>query len=148
MGKYIDWGDVVDRHPVMSNVGDAIKMESTHILPAENEVDARLAPVFTVPFSSNNATAADLAIQLVYLRAGFLKEDNWTNYKSYIDERFDRLLDGSEAMLTSSGDVISSQDATVAYHTHAGYKPVFDLTDTIDQEVDPDLVDAEDDKRL
>jgi hypothetical protein len=148
MGKYIDWGDVVDRHPVMANVGDAIKMESTHILPAENEVDARLAPAYTVPFSSNNATAADLAIQLVYLRAGFLKEDNWTNYKGYIDERFERLLDGSEAMLTSSGDVISSQDATVAYHTHEGYKPVFDLTDAIDQEVDPDLVDAEDGKRL
>lgn len=148
MGRYIDWADVVDRYPVLANVGDAVKMDSTHIVPAESEVDARLAPVFTTPFSNDNVTAQDLSIQLVYLRAGYLKDENWLNYKNYIDERFDRLTDGSEAMLTSSGDVLSSQDTTEAYHTHANYKPVFDLTDVVNQEVDPDLIDAEDDKRL
>lgn len=148
MGRYIDWADVVDRYPVLSNVGDAVKMDSTHIVPAESEVDARLAPVFTTPFSSDNVTAQDLSIQLVYLRAGYLKDDNWVNFKDYIDERFDRLTDGSEAMLTSSGDVLSSQDTTEAYHTHSGYKPIFDLTDVVKQEIDPDLIDAEDDKRL
>jgi hypothetical protein len=147
MGRYIDWADVVDRYPMLSNVGDATKMENTHIVPAEGEVDARLAPVFTTPFSSDNVTARDLAIQLVYLRAGFLKDDNWVNFKNYVDERFDRLVDGSEAMLTSSGDVLSSQDTTEAYHTHEGYKPIFDLTDVINQEVDIDLIDAENDKR-
>jgi hypothetical protein len=148
MGRYINWADVVDRYPVMANVGDAVKMDSTHIVPAESEVDARLAPVFTTPFSSDNVTAQDLAIQLVYLRAGYLKDDNWVNYKNYIDERFDRLTDGSEAMLTSSGSVLSSQDTTEAYHTHSNYKPIFDLTDVKSQEVDPDLIDAENDKRL
>jgi hypothetical protein len=148
MGRYIDWGDVVDRHPMLSNVGDATKMEATHIAPAENEVDARLAGVFTTPFSVNNATAKDLSIQLVYLRAGYLKDENWTIFKDYIDERFERLLSGAEAMLTSSGDTLSVSDTTEAYHTHSGYKPIFDLTDVVDQEVDPDLIDSEDSRRL
>lgn len=147
MGSYAVWGDVVDRHSMLGNVGDSTKMEATHIQPAENEVNARLASAYTVPFSSNNITAKDLTIQLVFLRTGHLKDDNWANFKTYVDERFDRLLDGSEAMLTTSGDVLSSQDATQAYHTHSGYKPVFDLGPVERQEVDQDLIDAEDDAR-
>ncbi len=147
MGAYADWADVVDRYSMLDGIGDATKMEATHIEPSENEVNARLSSSYSVPFESNNITAKDLTIQLVYLRAGHLKNENWENFKKYIDDRFDRLLDGSESMLTTSGDLLTAQDLSPAYHTHAGYKPMFDMGPIELQEVDSDLVSSEIDKR-
>src|SRR5262245_55008262 len=61
-GRYINWDDIVNRFTGFANVADAVKAASHYVCYAEAEVDARLAPKYTPPFSNNNMTVRDLAI--------------------------------------------------------------------------------------
>jgi len=144
---YIEWDDVVSRYASVNRVGGAEEVSSAHIVYAESELNGRLSPKFTVPFSSNNFTAKDLSIEMTYVRIGNLNiEDRETLQKS-IDDRIQRLLDGEENMMDTDGAVLQQSVGGTLWSSSQDYVPTFGHGDTTDFEVDPNLVLDEEAKR-
>lgn len=135
MGRYIKWDDVSGRYPEMAKI-DATDAASSHIPYAENEVDARLSGSYTVPFSSNNITAKDLAIDHVMMRYWMLRnKEKYDLIHDMLDERIKRLSSGAEAMITTSGDTVGFIGDMV-YSTTMNYKPTFTMADDLITHVD------------
>lgn len=107
MGRYIKWNHVQERYPDIEDVGDAQEVGRAFLEPAEFELDAKLSSRFSVPFSSNNETAKDLAIDMTYLKASPTRSKNWERIKKYVDERIMMLTKGQMGMITTSIDLIS-----------------------------------------
>lgn len=131
MGIYCDYEDIVNRYKRVVDVGDSALVEDSYLLPAEAELNARLGVAYTVPFSNNNVTAKDLAIDLTYLKVIQYKEiDRADRMMNLLDKRFNALLDGSHQMITTSGDVISPTTQLGAFgSTTEDYHPVFGMDD-------------------
>lgn len=124
MSPLINWSDVNRRYPETLKVADATQADSSWVPFAIAELHARLAPGFTVPFSDNNMTAKDLAIDLVYAKVYRFKDTEKAEaVMAYVNDQIDKLLDGNMSMLTSSGDVLSSVGGTV-HVTNGDYHPV------------------------
>ena len=120
----IDWSDVNRRYPETLKHADATQADSSWVPFAIAELHARLASGFTVPFSDNNMTAKDLAIDLTFARLYRYKdEEKSAAVTSYVAGCIDGLLNGSMFMITTSGDTLSSTGGTV-YSTTENYHPV------------------------
>lgn len=113
---------------------------SSHFLPfASGRLDALLGPFYTVPFSVNNLTARDLTIDLAYLlilqRSREPKESAPLNARIRTSLR--GLAEGSEAMVTTSGDLLfGSGGGGLVWSNTAADTPIFALGDA-DAEVCP-----------
>jgi len=101
-----------------------------------------MAPFFTVPFSSNNITAKDLAIDLTYIRVANLKLEDRDGFRKEIKERIKMIQVGDMVMMTTSGTSASTSDAQ-GWSTTKDYHPVFGMGDIVDFRVDSSEVYAE-----
>lgn len=138
MGRYATAQEVVDRYPLCNNIGIA-KIDSGHLVFAENELDGLLGKYFTVPFSSNNLTAKDISIDLAYLRIGNFKVKEREEFRKSVMDRISRLVDGNEAMITSGGEAIYSVGDTIGV-SGQNYSPVFGMGNIEDFHVDVDRI--------
>lgn len=105
--RYITWEDVVNRYSDIAKDGWSEEKLTPMMLDAEAEVDSRLAPRYTVPFDvGSNAPqiVRTLSVDLTYYRVNWMNERS-EKLKSYIDERFKALLDGTMSLTTSGGEV-------------------------------------------
>lgn len=71
MSRYIEWTDVVDRYKDAGTYGDEDTIDKGYIVPAEAEVDGRLARMYSVPFVNTPAApdiVRDLCIDLTYIK--------------------------------------------------------------------------------
>lgn len=135
MSDYITWKDVLNRYPVVDRVGGASEVGSAYVRYAERELEGMLTGFFTVPFSSNNLTAKDLAIDLTYMRISNLKSEDRKEFRDELMGRIQALKDGQASMMTTSGDVLQAVGGTI-YSTTQNYEPVFGMGDTLDFHVD------------
>lgn len=109
MGRYVDWQDIVNRYAsVANNRGSEQTSIGVVIDDAEGEVDARLGARYAVPFVPGSSNAPQivrtLSIDIAYYRINM--QQKWAkDLKAYIDARFEALLDGSMAVVTSAGVV-------------------------------------------
>ena len=89
---------------------------SSHYLPfASSRLEALLAPYFTVPFSGNNLTARDLAMDLAYvliLQRSKEPKDS-AALREHVEGRIAALAEGKESMITTSGEAIFALSAHV-----------------------------------
>lgn len=145
MGRYIDWADVTGRYQAFPKAFDASAAESWLIPHAESEVDGRLAVKYTVPFSPAPYLVKDLSIDLAYYKVIFGSE-RAADLKTYIDDRFKAILDGSLVLTTSAGTVGQTGAyawASNSYHTSFG--PDSEVNWKVDCEWVTDVQDARDD---
>ena len=120
----INWKDVNDRYPETLKLADATQADSSWVPFAIAELHARLSPGFTVPFSDNNMTAKDLAIDLTFAKLYRFKDvEKADAVLTYVGAQIDMLLDGKQKMITSSGDTLAAVGGTI-YHTNDAYHPV------------------------
>lgn len=128
MGRYINYNEVVDRYASVAEFGTE-EISSSYIAFAEYELDARLSKKFSVPFSSNNMTIKDLAIDMTYIRLSRLAGNNYDsgNVKESVKERIAMLLSGEMLMVTTSDDTIGKSDSSI--WVGMNYKPSFDMQD-------------------
>jgi len=132
MPRYITFADVAARYPEIAKGKDATQVDGTYILYAEAEVDARLAPSFTVPFSSNNLTVKDLAIDITFLKIYMWKDPKKAAaINSYVCGRIDDLIAGNALMITTSQGTIDSSMGGSAFSTTMDYHPVHGMSDAI-----------------
>lgn len=147
MARYIKWDDVVARYPD-AGAKDANELKDHYINYAEAEINGRLSNAFTVPFSDNNLTVKELAIDLSYAKSLRGRNEKFSKpVRDGVDERIKRLLDGSEVMITTSGDAVVASVAQAWSNTES-YQPAFDKESVLDQEIDPDEQQDEYDARI
>lgn len=153
MGRYIDSEKVIVRYGELDDVSSGglfSTLDSHYIVYAEAELDSRLASAFTVPFSSNNLTAQDLSIDLTYLKAASLTQQEAEMLTERIDFKIDQLLKGRSKMLTitdsGTAEVGDSRDA-VAWSDTKDYHPVFGIGSILDFAVDSSRIEDEQDER-
>lgn len=129
--SYATWEDVVGRYKELNKLGGDTEVNSSLIYPAEKYIDTRLGKYFTVPFSSNNYTAKDLTIEVVYWRYyQTINKEKAELKKAAIDEIIDALIDGSAVMATTSGSLDASASISgVGYSNTMSYHPVFGIGD-------------------
>lgn len=132
MGRYCTADQVAQRYRRVTDVQSyPVTVESSYIYYAESDLDRRLAPYFTVPFSSNNVTAADLSIDLAYAKVIIFDDpDKYKAIMSHVDGVIGDLIDGASAMLTTSGDQLSSSTGNAAWSNTASYHSAFGMGDS------------------
>lgn len=127
MGRYIDWEDVADTYPEWTKSVSANSAGNLWIPRAEDEVDARLAPRYSVPFTPVPGVVRDLCIDLAYYKLAFASEKGKALGED-LKARFEALLDGS-MMLTMSGNPLSTTDQP--WGTHQNYPTQFGVDNPI-----------------
>lgn len=122
MGRYIQWTDITARYHEFPKTFDSIKADTALIPQAEAEVDGRLAAKYTVPFTPAPYLVQDLSIDLAYYKMIF-GSDRAEALKTYIDDRFRSIIDGTLVLTTSAGAVGQTGVyawASNSYHTSFG----------------------------
>lgn len=127
MPPLIDWSDVNRRYPETLKIADATQADSSWVMYAVAELHARLASGFTVPFSSNNLTAKDLAIDLTFAKVYRYKDtEKAAAVTSHVAGQINMLLSGAMQMLTTSGEAIVTAGGPV-FSTTQDYHPTFGI---------------------
>lgn len=143
----INYADILARYPEVGDLRDATRVDSHYLQYAVTELNARLAPRFSVPFSDNNLTAKDLAIDLTYAKLYRYKDpDKSASVNSYVSAFIDKLLCGDASMMTTSGELVTSIGGTV-YSTTQTYHPVFGMSNPLLLEVSSAEIIAEESAR-
>lgn len=122
MGRYITWTDVTNRYVDFAKGPDATLAEAAFVPQAEAEVDGRLAPKYTVPFSPAPYIVKDLCVDMAYYKATIKQESSKVILES-LERRFKAIIDGT-LILTNSGGTIAAAGnfawASNSYHTSFG----------------------------
>lgn len=141
----VTWQDLVNRHKSVADIGGTNKVGSSYLVYAEAELNSRLAPYYTVPFSSNNLTAKDLVLDMAYARIYGTKDKDRAGYlEEQITKRIDDLIHGKAQMIAEDGTAISSDNIGGAiWSSTENYVPTFGMIDEIDQMIDKDRLDDE-----
>lgn len=131
MGRYCNYDQVKQRFRRVEDVKyPSAAVESSYIYYAEADLDRRLGPYFSIPFSSNNLTAADLSIDMSY--AKIIIYDDPKKYEAimgHVDTVIGDLINGRAAMITSSSDQVSGINGNEAWSNTASYHSAFGVGD-------------------
>lgn len=131
MSRYIEWDDVANSYPDWAKAVSANTVGNLWVPRAEDEVDARLAPRYTVPFTPVPGVVRDLCIDLAYYKLVFASEKG-KELKESLKERFEALLDGSMVLTTSAGALGTAERA---WSTHQNYPTHFGVDNDVNWEV-------------
>lgn len=131
MGRYINWNDVANSYPDWAKAASANSVGNLWIPRAEDEVDARLAPKYSVPFTPVPGLVRDLAIDLAYYKLVFASDKGKALWDS-LKERFESILDGSMLLTTSAGALGTGERA---WSTHQNYPTHFGVDNDVNWEV-------------
>jgi len=114
-------------------------------------INEALGKFYTLPFSSNNATANDLNIQFSYLGV-LLRTRNIEDsdeLEDSLDKRIKALTTGNGGMSLDDGALLSSNSSlSKAWSSTEDYKGTFDMRQAEDQSIDKDLIQDEWDSDL
>lgn len=128
----ITWSaDVSARYPELDklpNISSA-DVQNGFIAMAEAVVHSRLAPRYSVPFSSNNFTARDLAVDMLYIQTQTARQPEKAKaVREYLEDRIKALLSGGASMVNSAGAALVMVGDTV-WSSSQNYAPVFGMGD-------------------
>jgi len=136
MGRYIEWNMVAGKYPLIDTIDGDSEISSVYLQKAEYELDAILGTHFTVPFSSNNETVKDLAIDLTYIKAAMGKDDRVSQISSDFYHRINMLKMGEMLMSTTSSGLLSSDVGQAVYSRDMDAEPIFNIDNPTNWGVD------------
>lgn len=149
MGAIITWINATARYSELDKLpnGTVGGVQDDLIAMAEAQVHGRLASRYTVPFSNNNLTARDLAIDVLFVQNVMAREPKKAAAISdSLDKRIAALLTGAAVMVVSSGTAISMVGET-AWSNTMNYHPVFGMGHVAGMAVDSSqLIDEDSDR--
>lgn len=128
MGRYITTSDAYARYRELININSVTNLDSHHIYYAEIELDSMLSRCYTVPFSSNNITAKDLAIDLTYLRSANFKFEDREKFRVQIMQKINELCSGQSSMILTDGTSTATVGGTIWSNTE-DYRNTFSVID-------------------
>ena len=145
MGRYIAWTDIAGRYPDTAKMMTDGNASSYWLLTAEDEIDAFLAPRYTVPFTPAHGVVRDLCVDLTYYKM-IVRQEGADKLWKYIDYRIKALLNGT-MLLTTSGAALAQ--GTVSWSSEEGHHTSFGPDDPINWQVSSQwMQDVEDERAL
>lgn len=149
MGAIITWINATARYAELDKLpnGTLTTAQDDLIAMAEAQVHGRLASRYTTPFSSNNLTARDLAIDVLFVQNVMSREPKKAELISKsLEDRFAALLTGEAVMAVSSGTALTMVGET-AWSSTMDYHPVFGMGDVAGMAVgSSQLIDEDSDR--
>jgi phage gp36-like protein len=127
MGRYINWGDVVTKYKnAAQDYGAEATAGGAFIAEAEDEIDARLAGRYVVPFVPGSSNAPGIlrgiAVDLAYYKM-YWQQDTSDKLYDYINDRLNGIATGSITLVTSGGAVVPQ--AILTAWTDHNYRSAF-----------------------
>lgn len=113
MSRYIDWKDVTNKYASAARGGGASEQNEPYLVAAEDEVDAWLAPYYTVPFTPCPGTVKDICVDIAYYKLNVRGKDAKPLW-DYIERRLKAIQTGA-MLLTVSGSVIERAGSPRAF---------------------------------
>lgn len=128
MGTYIEYNDLAARYRVFDTSSNA-NVSSDTIYYAEKEVEAALAPAYSVPFSAAHPTVKDLCIEMAYVRyMRTRKPKEGRLLDKDLRDRIKRIVSGDEPLITGSGTLEpTATGADLPGSTTEDYYPVHSM---------------------
>ena len=115
---------------------------------AEGFVTSKLATKFSTPFSSNNITAKNLTIDMVYVQTQMTRQPDKANaLKEFVMEQIGDLLTGNATMVTDAGVQLALETGDPVWSSTENYHPVFGMSDVVESAVSSAQQIAEDNAR-
>lgn len=141
MAAFLEWTDCTARYPELDKLSTTPSNQATLIAQAEAYLHGQLAGTFTTPFSSNNMTARELAVDVLF----------WQTHKARIPDRaaavyetlkdsIEALKSGASSMVTTSGSFLSAPTEALWSSTQ-GYNPTFTTDNETRWAVDSNQID-------
>ena len=128
----ISWTDVLARYDELGklpNVGSST-VQNLILNLAEAEIHSRLSGAYSVPFSSNNMTAHDLMIDMVYVQSTRTRQPEKADaVAKAISAKIDALLAGKAGMTTTTGTLATELIGDMVWSNTAEYDPTFGVSD-------------------
>lgn len=146
MGRYITIADLKGKHKNVERHLDP-QIESYYIYYAEYKLDSLLGRCFTVPFSSNNITAKELAMDIAYADMGILSNKDNAEFTKSIMARIDDIKSGVSPMVTTSSDTTFASGGDEAWSTTMDYHPTFGMANYMHLDVSSQQLIDENDER-
>ena len=131
MGRYINWDDVANSYPDWAKTASANSAGNLWIPRAEDEVDGRLAPVYSVPFTPVPGVVRDLCIDLAYYKLAFASEKG-KELGKILDARFKSILEGKLLITNSLGRMDTGERS---WSTHQAYPTQFGVDSDVNWQV-------------
>ncbi len=128
------------------NVSQA-EVESAWLPHGAVAVNEKLGNCFTLPFSSNNASARDLNVHYAYL--GILErtrnQEDSLELRNSLQDRISDICSGNSPMALDDGTALFPDGSTKfeVWSNTQEYKQTFDMRNPLYQRVDPDRIDDE-----
>lgn len=144
MARYIEYDDLVNRYPRASKKGGQEEINA-FITNAEQELESMFAGAYTIPFSSNNVTIKDLAVDLTYIKLDVQSSKENVERHKRLMKTVDMIKTNKMQMLTNSGDIVGA--ASPLWSNTTDYHPVHGVLDVTDQVVDDTRIQDEIDER-
>ena len=137
---YITYDDVVVRYPIVGSwASNKTEVDSGLIPFVEADLNSRLAPAYTVPFSDTPLIIKDLSMELLYIKmlstrnSGKEQMAAFNTLNKLFDARINRLLEGEDKILTDSGTIIDpSGTKNEVWSTNEDYHPTHSMLDAED----------------
>lgn len=142
--SYVSWDHLISRYAELDKSGGAVEVNSSFMASAETQLHGALGSVYTVPFSSNNLTAIDVATDLAYIKIMQTKKPKLiSELVKATNKRIEALRNGLEIMVIVGGDTLTPNIAGAVYSNNAPYHNTFGMLPVEEQLIDPDLIEAE-----
>jgi hypothetical protein len=130
---YITYQELLARYPQFKSwhEGNESLVNSFAIYYAESELNGRLAPAFSVPFSPAPSMIKDLTFDLTYARMmRSLDPDKYTEFYDSVVERIQGVVDGAAVIVTDSGtQLLAALPAGEIWSSTMNYHPVHSMLD-------------------
>ncbi len=147
----ITWTDATGRYPELDKLPNAVDSATRHgyISMSEAMIESRLGGVYSVPFSSSNATAKSLCVDMMYVQTQMSRQPEKAEaVMKMLDAHIKGLLDGSSVMVDISGTIVASSGGGTVWSNTKDYHPTFGMSGVYDAVIDSAQIIAEEDARL
>jgi hypothetical protein len=141
---YITYNDLIGRYAILSSYADSASEVTSHLIHySEVELNARMGPFFTVPFSPVPLSIMDITMDLCWCKSLRYKDpEKAKDVCPSVNSRIGLMID--EGVVTDSGTVIepdASETISDAWSMKEDYYPTHTMLDAEDSDIDPDLID-------
>ncbi len=142
---YASFADFTAQYSLRGSTDEEVN--SDYLYYGWNMVNINLGACFTLPFSSNNATAKLLNVMYGYYKYALKtqNQDDSGEIKDNLDEIIENLCTNNAPMVLTDGTALFAQGNQLnqVWSNTEDYKTVFDMREPVDQRIDPDKIQAE-----
>jgi len=155
-----DYGTVLGVYELYPSIGSVSVVTSDLVIRyldrAESNINIRISHLYSIPVTCSPPSLKDMSETLalaMLLRRFYTQEkesaSEWVvSWFDYVNDTLEKVATGSASLVCSGtiGRIEADQFTLAPWSSTQDFKPVFDVRNQIFQRIDPDYIEAEDDR--